>query len=89
MKKAIILHPLDNVATVMENVDPGDEILIQRQGTTVRVRARDSIHFGHKVAIRLIKKDEKILKYGETIGLATEVINKGSHVHVHNVKGSV
>ena len=34
-----------------------------------------------------IKKGTPIIKYGETIGLATEDIKEGDHVHVHNVEG--
>ena len=40
---------------------------------------------GHKVALRSIAKDEKIIKYGFPIGHATCDIEKGAHVHVHNV----
>lgn len=87
MKKTMVLHPLDNVCIAMQNVNLGDEILVQGEGTTIRIRARDSIPFGHKVAITPIKEGDKILKYGETIGVATEFIEKGSHVHIHNVEG--
>lgn len=41
---------------------------------------------GHKYADRDIKKGEKIIKYGFSIGYATKEIKKGDHVHVHNVK---
>jgi len=33
-----------------------------------------------------ISKGDKILKYGEVIGLATQPIGKGYYVHVHNVE---
>ncbi len=41
---------------------------------------------GHKYARRDIKKDEHIIKYGQSIGHATQDIPKGAHVHIHNVK---
>lgn len=41
---------------------------------------------GHKYADRDIKKGEDIIKYGCSIGHATEDIKKGEHVHTHNVK---
>lgn len=41
---------------------------------------------GHKYALRDIKCGENIIKYGQSIGHATEEIKKGSHVHTHNVK---
>ena len=45
-----------------------------------------SIPFGHKIAIVRIGRNELVLKYGEVIGEATEPIEEGEHVHVHNVK---
>lgn len=44
------------------------------------------IPIGHKVALKFIPKDTLILKFGYPIGIATEDIDKGKHVHVHNVK---
>ncbi|MBO7402027.1 MAG: altronate dehydratase [Lachnospiraceae bacterium] len=41
---------------------------------------------GHKVALTDIKAGEKIIKYGNCIGTATEDIKKGDWVHTHNVK---
>ncbi len=41
---------------------------------------------GHKYALRDIKKDENIIKYGNPIGHAVCDIKKGEHVHSHNVK---
>ena len=45
-----------------------------------------SIPAGHKFALRDIEKDEKVIKYGDPIGVATEFIPKGAHVHTHNVR---
>lgn len=41
---------------------------------------------GHKYALRDIKSGEDIIKYGNPIGHAICDINKGEHVHTHNVK---
>ncbi len=41
---------------------------------------------GHKVALSDIKAGERIIKYGNCIGKATEDIKKGDWVHTHNVK---
>lgn len=40
---------------------------------------------GHKYALRDIERGEKIIKYGNPIGHATERIQKGEHVHTHNL----
>lgn len=41
---------------------------------------------GHKYAIRDIKENENIIKYGNPIGHAICDIKKGEHVHTHNMK---
>ncbi len=41
---------------------------------------------GHKYARSDIKKGENIIKYGSPIGHAISDINKGEHIHSHNLK---
>lgn len=41
---------------------------------------------GHKYALKSIKSGERVIKYGMPIGLATEDIPSGAHVHSHNMK---
>ncbi|KYH41673.1 MAG: flagellar protein FlgA [Candidatus Bathyarchaeota archaeon B26-2] len=53
---------------------------------TYKIELREDIPYGHKVAIRDIERGSKIIKYGEVIGVATEDIAVGSHVHIHNIK---
>lgn len=45
-----------------------------------------NIETGHKKALCHINKGEKVIKYGFPIGIATEDINEGDHVHSHNLK---
>lgn len=45
-----------------------------------------NLNDGHKYALCNIKKGENIIKYGNPIGHATMDIQKGEHVHSHNVK---
>lgn len=89
MKKyqAIVMKPQDNVATVTEDIAAGCDIAINRDGTVISLHVIDNIPFGHKVAIRDIAKDDKIIKYGEVIGVATAPIAAGRHTHVHNLGG--
>ena len=86
MKRAIALTEKDNVATMIDNANKGEdvEVTIGRRKTVIT--AEDEIPFGHKIALKEIKKGEKVIKYGEPIGQATRDIKKGEHVHVHNIK---
>ena len=76
-------------------LDAGDNVLI----ATSRIRAQETVivagepvvlpadvPIGHKLARRAIGAGEKVLKYGAPIGSATEDIDAGAHVHVHNLK---
>ena len=85
-RKAIIMQAIDNVATVVEDIPPLTEIELQTAGRTVVVRVTEGIRFGHKFAIRDIRLGDPIVKYGEPIGLATQNIQTGQHVHVHNLE---
>lgn len=44
------------------------------------------VPYGHKVALRYIARGEKILKYAMSLGIASEDIAAGDHVHVHNIE---
>ena len=41
---------------------------------------------GHKVAVRAIACGAKVIKYGASIGSATEAIAPGDLVHAHNLE---
>jgi altronate dehydratase small subunit len=84
--RAIIMKPSDNVCTVVEAVEPPVEAIALSGENQVTVLVTERIPFGHKFAVRAIKKGEAIIKYGETIGLATKEIQPGQHVHVHNLE---
>jgi altronate hydrolase len=72
----------DNVAVVTADVKAGE--LVQLDGGT-RVRAAEDVPRGGKVALAAIAVGEMVMRYGEAIGLATEEIAAGQHVHTHNL----
>ncbi len=86
--KAIVMKAEDNVATVVETIEPETEAVLEIDGRRITVRVSERIPFGHKFAIRDIGKGNLVVKYGEPIGVATRDIKAGSHVHVHNVESS-
>jgi altronate hydrolase len=49
------------------------------------IRAATDVPSGHKVALVDIPRGTHVRKYGEVIGVATDDIAAGSHVHVHNL----
>lgn len=86
VRKAIVIHIGDNVATLVENADVGEEVATTGSAAEVSVTAAEPIRLGHKVALRTIRKGEDIIKYGEVVGRATSSIEAGQLVHVHNVE---
>jgi len=85
--KALVLHPKDNVATAVRQLESGQSEIIKNGQSNIDIVLLETIPFGHKFALRDIVPGEKIVKYGEVIGQAITRINKGEHVHVHNVEG--
>jgi len=79
----IVLHAADNVAVARVALAAGTEVA-RPDGSALRVR--QPIAAGHKIALRAIGPGEVILKYGQTIGVASQPIEAGEHVHVHNVE---
>jgi len=86
--RAILVNPNDNVATVVADVDAGEEVAIYGGPTVLRIKAEDTVGFGHKLALADIPEGGDIIKYGEVIGRATRPIRKGEIVHLHNTAGT-
>lgn len=87
MKTVFVIEPGDNVGTaVLEDaIRKGDPVHTTGRVSNIIVTATCDIPYGHKIALRSIKKGENIIKYGLIIGTATANIQPGDHVHLHNV----
>jgi altronate hydrolase len=77
--QALKLSEQDNVLIAMDNLESGQRL--DSFGIDVTV----DVPRGHKVSSRAISAGESILKYGQIIGVATQDIAPGEHVHVQNV----
>jgi altronate hydrolase len=80
----IVLDPADNVAVALRAIAAGEEVDV----AGVPLRAAGEIPTGHKIARRPIATGEEVLKYSETIGIASAPIAAGEHVHVQNVRSA-
>ncbi len=78
MADVIILHPGDTVAVLSRRVTAGEDPL----GAGVPVAA--PLSAGHKIARAAIRKGAPVIKFGQVIGVATDDIPAGAHVHTHN-----
>lgn len=83
-RRFLIMNPKDNVATALEEISKEDTVKVDNKDITVNRK----IKFGHKFALKDIKKGEYIYKYGEIIGKAKKDINIGDWVHTRNIKSA-
>lgn len=77
--QTLTLHDSDNIAVALQQIEIGTSL------SSTGLAAGDKIPSGHKVALKAISAGQQITKYGNVIGVATQDIAAGAHVHVHNV----
>jgi hypothetical protein len=83
--RAILLHPSDDVAVLVEPVQAGGAILVVGGAAPTDLTAAQSLPLGHKVALRPLPEGHRVRKYGQIIGRTTAAVAPGEHVHVHNL----
>lgn len=81
---AIVLTDTDTVATALEDLPAGRTFTVD--GRTVELV--EDVEFGHKFALRAVEPGDRVLKYGEVIGEATDPIAPGEWVHTHNIEST-
>ncbi|MEZ5650968.1 MAG: UxaA family hydrolase [Burkholderiaceae bacterium] len=78
----LLLSPDDNVLIARRRIAIGETVVIDGRPFTVA----EPIALGHKLARVAIAAGAKVLKYGAPIGVATEAVAAGRHLHVHNMR---
>ncbi len=84
---AIKLAPNDTVATALSALAPDTRPRISGGDAAQIPHVVEAIPRGHKFALVDIAAGETVFKYGAPIGVATEDIQRGTHVHLHNLEG--
>ncbi len=84
MARCFVIHPTDNVATLLDHAKQGASVEILGAGTAKNLTVGENIELGHKVAIADIAQGAPVMKYGVAIGTAGENICMGKWVHLHN-----
>ncbi|MDM8213044.1 UxaA family hydrolase [Enterococcus hirae] len=87
MVRGILINEKDNVLVVIEETHANDEVAYSDEdGNQDVVIAKENIPMFHKMAIKEIPKGSNVIKYGEHMGMASQDIEAGQHVHTHNVE---
>ena len=79
----------DNVGVVVvEDLKAGTDMLcvVTEDNSDFRLRAKQDVPIGHKIALSDLSAGDTVLKYGEDIGKMVAEAGEGEHVHVHNLK---
>ena len=83
---AIILKPNDNVGTSIKPLKRNTEIILKLEKQLINFVIKENIKLCHKFSLSKIRKGDKIIKYGEIIGVAIDDIQSGNLVHIHNIQ---
>ncbi len=85
---ALMMNEKDNVVTCVSEVVKGDMVVYRKGDEILSLKAEDTIPYCHKIAIVDLEEGASVLKYGEFIGRADCLIQKGhlvDHNNIHSV----
>lgn len=83
-----VVEPTDNVATVLRELEAGETVTVAVVDDERTVDVTEDVEFGHKIALKTIPEGETVIKYGKSIGNASQDIAAGEWIHVHNVESN-
>lgn len=89
MPHLLVHHRDDNVGVVVvEGLTAGTEMLcvVTEDNSDFHLTAVEDVPIGHKIALKTLSADDTTIKYGADIGRIVSPVEKGAHVHVHNLK---
>jgi altronate dehydratase len=78
----LVINENDNVAVALREIVAGTGVEVPGRGV---LKAVDDIPYGHKIALEEIPEGHPVVKYGETIGVASSHVREGGWVHTHDM----
>ena len=87
-QRLLVLHEKDNVAVALTSLQPGETVQVSGSPHCASVAVRQPIGQGHKIALCALATGDTVIKYGQPIGVVTQPVAAGEHVHIHNVASS-
>ena len=82
------VHPRDNVAVALHQLEAGFVLPNDFAATPLAlpVALPAEVPAGHKLALTALKAGDSVIKYGYAIGVLTQDVPAGGHIHSHNLK---
>jgi len=81
----IVIDKADSVAVAARQLAKDEAVDVGGR----KIVVMEDIPVPHKIALKAIKQDEIVYKYGYPIGLATRDIMEGEWVHLHNLRSAL
>jgi (2R)-sulfolactate sulfo-lyase subunit alpha len=91
MRHAFLIHDdADDVGVAVTDLESSQEVtgVYMTSGKAVKLKSRDAVPLGHKIALRDLAKGADVVKYGVRIGRTVTAVNEGDYVHTHNLKSA-
>ncbi len=82
MTDFIHINPKDNVAVALHPISKGAVF----EGDGYKVTAVTDIPQGHKMVLKPLAEGDQVIKYGFSIGHATQSVGAGEWIHTHNMR---
>lgn len=82
MQEFIKINAADNVAVALRDYKKGETLHVDGADVTLA----EDIARGHKFTLTALDAGAPVIKYGFPIGYTKEAVDKGCHIHVHNLK---
>ncbi|WOO39769.1 UxaA family hydrolase [Rubellicoccus peritrichatus] len=83
--KAFVIHSSDNVATALTELSIG-EVTLLGESPMEKIHATEAIRMSHKIALANLNNGDAVIKYGVVIGTASQAIQSGEWIHLHNLE---
>ena len=86
---ALLMNAADNVVTTVAEVAKGEEVVFQKDGEYLKIRAEEDIPYCHKVTLTDLPEGGEVIKYGESLGRLVCAVAKGCWVNDQNLKSEL
>lgn len=86
----VLVHRIgDHVAVAVADLRPGPATGAFVTGDdTFAIEVRHDVPLGHKVALRDLPAGEEVVEYGVQVGVTSQDVRAGDHVHDHNLRSA-
>jgi (2R)-sulfolactate sulfo-lyase subunit alpha len=79
----------DHVGVAVADIDPGRSTAAYMDSDReVEIDVTEKIPLGHKIALAHLDADADLIEYGVRVGKTRSAIERGSLVHIHNVRSA-